>query len=50
MKRGLLIADRDIPFLAGVFENWFDVRYLPGRAIGPDDVRDAVDHRGKGFI
>ena len=42
MKRGLLIADRDIPFLAGVFENWFDVRYLPGRAIGPDDVRDAV--------
>ena len=42
MKRGLLIADRDIPFLAGVFENWFDVRYLPGREIGPDDVRDAV--------
>lgn len=42
MKRGLLIADRDIPFLAGVFENWFDVRYLPGREIGPADVRDAV--------
>ena len=42
MKRGLLIADRDIPFLEGVFEEWFDVRYLPGREIGPDDVRDAV--------
>lgn len=42
MKRGLIIADRDIPFLAGVFENWFDVRYLPGREIGPDDVRRAA--------
>lgn len=42
MKHGLIIADRDIPFLAGVLENWFDVRYLPGREIGPEDVRRAV--------
>ena len=42
MKYGILIADRDIPFLEGVFEEWFDVRYLPGRAIGPDDVREAA--------
>ena len=42
MKRGLVVADRDIPFLAGVLENWFEVRYLPGREIGLDDVREAV--------
>ena len=42
MKRGLIIVDRDIPFLAGVLENWFDVQYLPGREIGPDAVRNAV--------
>ncbi|MBQ6299062.1 MAG: 4-phosphoerythronate dehydrogenase [Bacteroidales bacterium] len=42
MKHGLIIADRDIPFLAGVLENWFDVRYLPGREIGPEDVSRAA--------
>lgn len=42
MKHGLIIADRDIPFLAGVFENWFGVRYLPGREISPEDVRRAA--------
>ena len=42
MSLGTLVADRDIPFLAGVFENWFDVRYLPGREISPADVRDAA--------
>ena len=42
MKRGLIIVDRDIPFLAGVLENWFDVQYLPGREIAPDAVRNAV--------
>ena len=42
MSRPLVIADRDIPFLKGVLEPWFSVRYLPGRAIGPDDVRDAA--------
>ena len=42
MSHGILVADRDIPFLAGVFENWFDVRYLPGREITAGDVRDAV--------
>ena len=42
MRFGKLVADRDIPFLAGVLENWFDVRYLPGREITAADVRDAV--------
>lgn len=41
MHFGTLIADRDIPFLEGVLDDWFDVRRLPGREIGPDDVRDA---------
>lgn len=39
---GTIVVDRDIPFLAGVFENWFDVRYLAGREITADDVRGAV--------
>ena len=39
---GTIVVDRDIPFLAGVFENWFDVRYLAGREITAVDVRDAV--------
>ena len=42
MYFGKIVVDRDIPFLEGVFENWFDVRYLAGREIGPADVRDAV--------
>lgn len=42
MSLGKIIVDRDIPFLEGVFEEWFDVRYLSGRETGPDDVRDAV--------
>ena len=42
MRYGAIIVDRDIPFLDGVLEPWFEVRRLPGRAIGPDDVRDAA--------
>jgi len=42
MRRPLVVADRDIPFLSGVLEPWFEVRYLAGRAIAPADVRDAV--------
>ena len=42
MSRPVIVADRDIPFLAGVLEPWFEVRYLAGNAIGPADVRDAV--------
>ena len=42
MTFGTIVVDRDIPFLAGVFENWFDVRYLAGREITSTDVRDAV--------
>lgn len=41
MHYGTLIADRDIPFLEGVLDDWFDVCRLPGREIGPGDVRDA---------
>ena len=40
--RPIVVVDRDIPFLEGVLEPWFKVRYLAGRAIGPADVRDAV--------
>ena len=42
MGCGTIVVDRDIPFIAGVFEPWFSVRYLAGREIGPDAVRDAV--------
>lgn len=42
MKYGTVVVDRDIPFLEGVLEPWFDVRALPGKAIGPADVHDAV--------
>ena len=42
MDAPLLVVDRDIPFVEGVFEPWFRVRYLPGRAIGPVDVREAA--------
>ncbi len=35
-----IIADRDIPFLRGVLEPFAEVVYLPGDAIGPDDIRD----------
>ncbi len=42
MRRPVLVADRDIPFLEGVPDSWFEVRALPGKAIGPADVRDAV--------
>lgn len=40
--RPVVVVDRDIPFLEGVLEPWFEVRYLPGRVIGPTDVRDAA--------
>lgn len=42
MARETIVIDRDIPFIAGAFEPWFDVRYLSGRDIGPADVRAAV--------
>lgn len=40
--RPVVVVDRDIPFLEGVLEPWFEVRALPGKSIGPVDVRDAV--------
>ncbi|MBR3292738.1 MAG: 4-phosphoerythronate dehydrogenase [Bacteroidales bacterium] len=42
MQRPVLVADCDIPFLKGVLDPWFEVRALPGKAIGPTDVCDAV--------
>lgn len=36
-----IVADHAIPFLKGVLEPFAEVRYLPGREITPDDVRDA---------
>jgi erythronate-4-phosphate dehydrogenase len=42
MRRPVLVVDRDIPFLEGVADPWFEVRALPGKAISPADVRDAA--------
>ena len=42
MSRGIVVVDRNIPFLDGVLEPWFEVRWRAGRDIGPDDVRDAT--------
>lgn len=42
MSRGIVVVDRNIPFLDGVLEPWFEVRRRAGRDIGPDDVRDAA--------
>ena len=36
-----IVIDDKIPFIKGVFEPFATVVYLPGAAIGPDDVRDA---------
>lgn len=36
-----IIADQAIPFLQGILEPWADVRYLAGKAITPEEVRDA---------
>ncbi len=40
MKKTIVI-DRDIPYLEGVFEPWFEVRYLPAGEITRTVVRDA---------
>ena len=36
-----VVADCDIPFLAGVLEPYAEVKYIKGAEIGADDVRDA---------
>ena len=36
-----IVADNAIPFLKGVLEPFAEVRYLPGREIARDDVREA---------
>ena len=36
-----IVADKDVPFLAGVFEPYAEVVYKGGTDIGPDDVKDA---------
>lgn len=36
-----IIADNKIPFLRGALEPYAEMVYLPGAAVGPDDVKDA---------
>ena len=36
-----IVCDDKIPFLKGVFEPFAQVVYLPGKEIGPEDVKDA---------
>lgn len=36
-----IVADCAIPYLQGVLEPWAEVRYLPGKRIAAEDVRDA---------
>ena len=36
-----IVADRDVPFLNGVFEPYAEMVYKKGAEIGPEDVRDA---------
>jgi len=37
----LVVADEAIPFLKGILEPWFEVRYLGGGAICADDLKQA---------
>ena len=37
-----VVVDKDIPFIKGVLEPYFDVVYLSGKDIGSDDVADAL--------
>lgn len=41
MGKRVVVADDAIPFLRGILEPWFEVRYLPGGAICASDVKDA---------
>ncbi|MCI7514319.1 MAG: 4-phosphoerythronate dehydrogenase [Bacteroidales bacterium] len=41
MERIKIVADRNIPFLEGVFEPYADVRYINGKEITREDVMDA---------
>lgn len=36
-----IIVDKAIPFVKGILEPWAEVRYIPGREIRSEDVRDA---------
>lgn len=36
-----IVADRNVPFLEGVFEPYAEVIYMDGMDIGPEDVKDA---------
>lgn len=37
----IIVADRSIPFIEGVFEPYGEVRYLDGHSIGRKDIADA---------
>lgn len=36
-----IVVDQDIPYIQGVLEPYAEVRYLPGKAISPTDLKDA---------
>lgn len=40
-KEMKIVADEHIPFLRGALEPFASIAYMPGRKIGPDEVRDA---------
>lgn len=40
-RRIKIVADSNIPFLEGIFEPYADIRYIDGKDISRDDVRDA---------
>ncbi len=40
MKK-IIVADDRIPFLKGLLEPWFEMRYIPGGKIDAESVRDA---------
>lgn len=39
--RPRIVADKNIPFLEGVFEPYADILYIDGKDIAPEDVKDA---------
>lgn len=40
-KRLKIVADRNVPFLEGVFEPYADIKFIEGKLISHEDVKDA---------
>ena len=45
-----IVADKNIPFLEGVFEPYAEVVYIDGRAINHEDIIDAIFVGGYGYM